>query len=544
MLQRMVSSPESVEKLRFFLETSSVDEAKFLAASGLKQILTEHSDSVKLAEKLSIKLYLLSYLRLKGPDCQQHVLKMMITLLCRATKQLWIEQPEVHGIVDEVSQMFNESQVHLLIGLQTLLDLIVEIGYNHGARSLALQQLINIRFRDTGLLKILEKVSELFGSLVHQILQSGAGFETSPALLCQALHQASQILERSLAFNYTFTHMNEALDEPTCTSVPTAWVPLIVISHKFIVDLFFALRQAFPARNCETKVTICKTLSYLANLRHSTFEDQAQRINYVGLLVASLIELMQEAQSQALSSFLEVEVFKEFVQILIKLHSNFSSRDIELAGTSLLDRYLQLLCHFTHQSFKLGAESPAAMPHASKLLAPWHRLVFEMQTFRMTAEDVVAGYVSGLITAYIDLNLALAEKLSAGGSPPEEDENFEERQRTTKHDDYDHFSKLMKFKVQESMEYLLQKLDGLIKLWEAQLNLNPSPLCDQLERKITFLVQLLNSFFSYGYPSAVVRQPGYTALTRRDPIDLEMGDESAAVTPAAAAASTTKWVDF
>lgn len=42
-------------------------------------------------------------------------------------------------------------------------------------------------------------------------------------LLCESLLQALSILEKSLSFDFTAILLNETLDDPSSTNIPTAW---------------------------------------------------------------------------------------------------------------------------------------------------------------------------------------------------------------------------------------------------------------------------------------------------------------------------------
>ena len=42
-------------------------------------------------------------------------------------------------------------------------------------------------------------------------------------LLCDSLEQSLSILEKSLSFDFTAILLNETLDEPSSTNIPTAW---------------------------------------------------------------------------------------------------------------------------------------------------------------------------------------------------------------------------------------------------------------------------------------------------------------------------------
>ncbi len=138
-------------KLRFFLEQSRNSYAQYLAASGIKQLLTDQWLKVETQEKLQIKNYLLQFLAQKGPEADRQVLKMVIVLLCKVAKMSWFDHPELQGIVQELSPLFQMTNKHFLIGLQTLQDLIIEMSYVHRVKNLTTNRRISLNFRDNAL---------------------------------------------------------------------------------------------------------------------------------------------------------------------------------------------------------------------------------------------------------------------------------------------------------------------------------------------------------------------------------------------------------
>ena len=72
-----------------------------------------------------------------------------------------------------------------------------------------------------------------------------------------------------------------------------------------------------------------------------------------------------------------------------------------------------------------------------------------------------------MIGCYLDNNLAqkTVNALTSDQNDEDaddEDENFDKRERTQKNDDLDWFSKLMRQKVTESMQLLLQRLTQIV----------------------------------------------------------------------------------
>jgi hypothetical protein len=76
---------------------------------------------------------------------------------------------------------------------------------------------------------------------------------------------------------------------------------------------------------------------------------------------------------------------------------------------------------------------------------------------KVSCQPQLASILGDLILSYLDNNLLL----HAQGSQinEEEEENFEKEQRTTKNDDLDFFSKLMRQKSEFALEKLLERFN-------------------------------------------------------------------------------------
>ena len=97
------------------------------------------------------------------------------------------------------------------------------------------------------------------------------------------------------------------------------------------------------------------------------------------------------------------------------------------------------------------------------------------------------------------------------------EENFDKDQRTTKSDDLDHFAKLMKHKIDNSLELILARFNQLVTTYEAM-----SEDHKNCEKQLTFMVNVVNSLFSYGLPTTTaktanfVRKDGEMTETTQD----------------------------
>ena len=100
-----MKEPQNLGKLRFFLDNSNNNYARYLAASTIKEIFVDHWLKIEVSEKLQIKDYLINFLIQKGPTCEKQVLKMIIILVAKVTKLSWFDHPELQAIVNDLIKM-------------------------------------------------------------------------------------------------------------------------------------------------------------------------------------------------------------------------------------------------------------------------------------------------------------------------------------------------------------------------------------------------------------------------------------------------------
>ena len=69
------------------------------------------------------------------------------------------------------------------------------------------------------------------------------------------------------------------------------------------------------------------------------------------------------------------QIYKEFIQIILKVHNNFGMRDLTKVDEQMIMQYLNQMFEFTIASYKITSSSIKF--HASKLNGVWWRLYFE-----------------------------------------------------------------------------------------------------------------------------------------------------------------------
>lgn len=147
---------------------------------------------------------------------------------------------------------------------------------------------------------------------------------------------------------------------------------------------------------------------------------------------------------------------------------------MQKAGDALLEGYLTELFKFTIASYK--TPSASIKYHASKLNHLWQRVLFESMALQVSCQNRLDDLINQIIQTYLDENLkqqAINFSSFNGGKADEtddDDENFEANQRTQKHDDFDWFSKLMRQKMEDSMQLLIRRYMDLIQQYELLLS--------------------------------------------------------------------------
>ena len=87
-------------------------------------------------------------------------------------------------------------------------------------------------------------------------------------------------------------------------------------------------------------------------------------------------------------------MYKEFVQILIKLHCNFHVKDISQTGDTLFEGYLKELYQFSVQSYK--APINKIKSYASRLNQLWHRVYYEAWAIQVSCQSQLEDIIKQL----------------------------------------------------------------------------------------------------------------------------------------------------
>lgn len=104
-LKQFTDDVSNLQLLQYFVQNSNSKYVQYLSLSALKQLVTENWLKVSSEQLDNIKNYILLYLKEKGPQAEQQVLKMMMSLLSRIVKKGWVERPEVRVVVQDLMSM-------------------------------------------------------------------------------------------------------------------------------------------------------------------------------------------------------------------------------------------------------------------------------------------------------------------------------------------------------------------------------------------------------------------------------------------------------
>lgn len=166
---------------------------------------------------------------------------MIIILLAKITKMSWFDHPEIQGVIQNLfnlQTMGNERL--LLLSLTAIHDIIIEMSYVHRVKNLNVNRRISLSFRDSQLYAIFKQSLQHVDHFINQVStqqamqqiaitnQNPMGLPERSNMMTESLLQALCILERALSFDFTAILLNETLDDPITTNIPTSWAPFIV----------------------------------------------------------------------------------------------------------------------------------------------------------------------------------------------------------------------------------------------------------------------------------------------------------------------------
>ena len=97
-------------------------------------------------------------------------------------------------------------------------------------------------------------------------------------------------MERALSFDFSAILLNETMDDPVTTNVPSSWANFIV-KEETVANLFRVISANFSF-NLAIKSKAAQALQHLACVRHSLFDSTDTRVAYVRNFVSEIIKFL------------------------------------------------------------------------------------------------------------------------------------------------------------------------------------------------------------------------------------------------------------
>lgn len=160
---------------------------------------------------------------------EKQVVKMMILLLAKIAKLGWFDDPDIKtGLVIDLNKiMQNPNDQHKLIGLQAVDQLMVEMSYMTKMKNVTLNRRISLNFRDNSLTIIFK--NNLQNTKLYLEKLNASFNQNSPniSIIEDSLTVCLETYLKCLQFDFIAILLNETLDEPTQTNLPSAWEPFL-----------------------------------------------------------------------------------------------------------------------------------------------------------------------------------------------------------------------------------------------------------------------------------------------------------------------------
>jgi len=294
-----------------------------LAATSIKNLLSDHWTKVSSETKLQLKEYCLHFLANKSLACEKGVLKMVLQLIAKICKLSWLDNLELKTLVDDILQLFTiNSSEHILIGLYAIEQIILEMTYLYKGKTLTLNRRVSLNFRDSSLIQIFKNVLQLNKYFIELIQYQTQQNQQPPQIVFECLSLSLEICHKSLIFDYTSVLLNETMDEPSYTNIPNTWKDFLE-EKQMVSILFLIMQENIPSPvSSVIKARAASCLSEIANVRQSVFTTPDTRIDFVKHFCESMIGLLQSNVKKQ-SILKDRNVFKEFVKIPYKFETNF-----------------------------------------------------------------------------------------------------------------------------------------------------------------------------------------------------------------------------
>lgn len=241
---------------------------------------------------------------------EKQVVKMMILLLAKIAKLGWFDDPDIKtGLVIELNKiMLNPNDLHKLIGLQAIDQLMVEMSYMTKMKNVTLNRRISLNFRDASLSIIFKNNLDYTKVLLEKYHVEYNQNSPNLSVTQESLTVCLETYLKCLQFDFIAILLNETLDEPTQTNLPSAWEPIVrnpetinvlYYAVNMLLEKLQALGSSSP-RSSELKSMIIlamRCLQEYANVRQTLFDGKAAKAAFVSNFVQNFIESFGNPQA-------------------------------------------------------------------------------------------------------------------------------------------------------------------------------------------------------------------------------------------------------
>lgn len=111
-------------------------------------------------------------------------------------------------------------------------------------------------------------------------------------MISESLLQSLAILERALCFDFSAILLNETLDDPVTTNIPSSWGPFIE-KPSMVQNLFRVLAADIHNQQAMAiKTKAVQALQSLACVRYSLFDSIDTRFAYVTNFITEILKFL------------------------------------------------------------------------------------------------------------------------------------------------------------------------------------------------------------------------------------------------------------
>lgn len=478
-LLTLQTSADFIPQCQFILDHSKQPYAQLVASTSLESLITQFWNNFTVDQKIEIRNYILNFLAVNATSLEDFVVNSVTKLVCRITKLGWFDSPEHRQIIEAITKFLEATFDHYLIGLKILSSLVDEMNVQTAGKTLTAHRKTAVSFRDQTLYQAFQIAITTLKSV-----QSGVFAGLSQKQEVNIGHQALQLANQCLSFDFIGTNPEESAEDVGTVQVPSTWRPLIqdTTTMQLLFD-FYSMTS--PPRSS----IALQTLVQLSSVRRSLFASEKERTIFLQALMTGIKSIVFTKKG-----FEHEENYHEFCRLLGRLKASYQLS--ELVKINGFIEWLELACEFTIASLKNWQYS---MNSVHYLLALWGRMVAALpylraegtdsqrqaQTLRQCVLRVTESYVKTMLDT-VDVVVA-----SDGGiDDPLEDEGSLKEQM-------DRLPVIAHMQYETVAQYLLGLFEQSLTLYEQAMALPVSPQVIQhmkvLEGRCTWLTYMVSS---------------------------------------------------